>query len=94
MHDSYNPCERRFKGLPGKNIKNLNGKPLLLIQLKQQLDQKISEVIVSTDDLEIAAVLKKYGAKVPFIRPDYLAGDNSSILTCTSMLWNFNERTK
>jgi len=75
------PARGGSKGLPGKNIKNLNGKPLIAYTIEAAIrSKKISEVIVSTDDIEIAAVSKKYGAKVPFIRPDYLAGDNSSAI--------------
>jgi len=67
------------KGLPGKNIKLLNGIPLIGWSIKAALQtERISRVIVSTDSLDIAKVAKEYGAEVPFIRPKELAEDNSS----------------
>ena len=66
------------KGLPGKNIKLLNGIPLIGWSIKAALQtERISRVIVSTDSLDIAKVAKEYGAEVPFIRPKELAEDNS-----------------
>jgi len=66
------------KGLPGKNIRPLGGKPLIAWSIEQALAVKrIARVIVSTDSEEIAAVARDYGAEVPFIRPAELAGDNS-----------------
>jgi len=66
------------KGLPGKNIKILNGKPLIgwSIEIAKQIAQ-IKRIIVSTDSLEIAETAKEYGAEVPFIRPDELSKDDS-----------------
>jgi CMP-N-acetylneuraminic acid synthetase len=67
------------KGLPGKNIKHLNGIPLIGWSIKAALQtERISRVFVSTDSLKIAQVAKEYGAEVPFIRPKELANDNSS----------------
>lgn len=65
------------KGLPGKNILDLNGKSLLghAIDLALSIDE-VSEVYVSTDDKEIAKVAQLHDAKV-IIRPDTLASDNS-----------------
>ncbi len=67
------------KGLPGKNIKLLDGKPLIAysIDLAKQCSS-IDEIIVSTDDDEIAAVAREYGAEVPFVRPSELSSDKSS----------------
>jgi len=67
------------KGLPGKNIRLLAGKPLIAWSIEQALAVKrIEKVIVSTDSLEIAEVAKRYGAKVPFIRPSEFSQDNSA----------------
>ena len=67
------------KGLPGKNIKRLVGKPLIGWAIEQALAvDRISRVVVSTDDTEIATVAKDYGASVPFTRPAYLASDTAS----------------
>ena len=65
------------KGLPGKNIKNLCGKPLLVhsIEIAQSIDA-ISEVFVSTDDDEIKEIALKHKAKV-ISRPKNLASDTS-----------------
>jgi len=66
------------KGLPGKNIRELCGKPLIAWSIDQAREAKgIDRVIVSTDSEEIASVAKRFGAEVPFIRPAELAGDAS-----------------
>ena len=67
------------KGLPGKNIKPLLGKPLIAYSIELALDMpEIDRVIVSTDDEAIARVSREYGAQVPFERPAELAGDRAS----------------
>jgi len=66
------------KGLPGKNIRILGGKPLIAWSIEQAMSVKrIDRVIVSTDSEEIAAVAIAYGAEVPFMRPAELARDES-----------------
>jgi CMP-N-acetylneuraminic acid synthetase len=66
------------KGLPGKNIRLLGGKPLIAWSIEHALNVKqIEYVIVSTDSDEIAAVANQYGAVVPFMRPKELARDDS-----------------
>jgi len=66
------------KGLPGKNIRLLSGKPLIAWSINQsQAVKRIQRVIVSTDSEEIAKVALNYGAEVPFIRPAELANDVS-----------------
>lgn len=66
------------KRLPGKNIKLLNGKPLIAwtIEAAIQSDFKL-DVYVSTDSEDIARVAIDYGAKVPSLRPSHLAQDNT-----------------
>ena len=66
------------KGLPGKNIRPLAGKPLIAwaIEAARKIE-RITRVIVSTDSEEIAQVAREYGAEVPFIRPEKLARDDS-----------------
>lgn len=67
------------KGLPGKNIRPLAGKPLIAWAIEcAKSVQRIRRVIVSTDSDEIASTALKYGAEVPFMRPANLAEDNSS----------------
>jgi CMP-N,N'-diacetyllegionaminic acid synthase len=64
------------KGLPRKNLYKLDGVPLIGRAVQHALKAKtVDTVIVSTDDNEIADMAKKYGAKVPFIRPSHLAED-------------------
>ncbi len=66
------------KGLPGKNIRNLGGKPLIAWSVECALSVKaVDRVIVSTDSKEIAEISKSYGAEVPFVRPSELATDLS-----------------
>ncbi len=67
------------KGLPGKNIKPFNGKPLIAWSIESALASRyIDAVYVSTDSPDIADVARHYGAVVPFIRPAELSGDTSS----------------
>lgn len=73
------PARGGSKGLPGKNIRDMCGKPLIAWSISQGLSsQYVDKVLVSTDSKEIATVAQHYGASVPFLRPDLLAGDNAS----------------
>lgn len=66
------------KGLPGKNIQILAGKPLIAWAIEHALAVlRIDRVLVSTDCPDIAAVAKEWGAEVPFMRPAELARDDS-----------------
>ncbi len=72
------PARVGSKGLPGKNIKLLSGKPLIAWTIEHALKSKyLDRIVVSTDDKEIAEVSRKYGAEIPFIRPKELAEDNA-----------------
>lgn len=87
------PARGGSKGLPGKNIRLLNGKPLIVHTIEAALKSKyIDKVIVSTDDSEIMNISKLYGAEVPFLRPKKLATDNSSsidvVIHCIKWLQN------
>lgn len=67
------------KGLPGKNIKELCGKPLIAYSIDVARAFTSDEnICVSTDSEEIKRVVEAYGLKVPFIRPDYLATDTAT----------------
>jgi len=73
------PARGGSKGLPGKNIKDLCGKPLIAWSIESGLKSKyIDELVVSTDYQDIADIAKDYGANVPFLRPDYLASDTAT----------------
>jgi D-3-phosphoglycerate dehydrogenase / 2-oxoglutarate reductase len=64
------------KGIPKKNIKPINGKPLIAYTIEAALSSNIfDEYVVSTDSIEIAEIAKKYGALIPFMRPEALARD-------------------
>ena len=66
------------KGLPGKNIREFNGKPLIAWSIIHALQiPRIQRIIVSTDSLEIASIASDFGAEIPFIRPKDLATDES-----------------
>lgn len=70
------PARGGSKRIPNKNIKNFEGKPIIAWSIETALKSGcFQEVIVSTDDNEIAEVAKSYGADVPFIRPAKLADD-------------------
>ena len=73
------PARGGSKRLPGKNIKVLNGKPLIQWTIESALGiDDISRVMVSTDSQEIADIALQSGAEVPFLRPKELATDTSS----------------
>ena len=72
------PARGGSKGIPRKNVKVLAGKPLIVWTIEAALKSEyISDVIVTTDNEEIADISKKYGAWVPFLRPLELATDDS-----------------
>ncbi|MBQ8230359.1 MAG: pseudaminic acid cytidylyltransferase [Lachnospiraceae bacterium] len=64
------------KRIPRKNIKEFCGKPILAYSIEAALESGIfDEVMVSTDDQEIADIARKYGASVPFFRSEKTSGD-------------------
>lgn len=64
------------KGLKKKNLKLLDGEPLIGRVIRQAKESKILDnILVTTDDIEIANVSSDFGAEVPFIRPKELSGD-------------------
>ena len=72
------PARGGSKGIPRKNIMLLAGKPLIAYTIRHALDsKKIDRVIVSTDDEEIAAIAREWGAEAPFLRPAEFARDAS-----------------
>lgn len=75
------PARGGSKGLPGKNIRELNGKPLIAYAIDAAKEAKcIDRVVITTDDEKIADVAKKYGAEVPFLRPAELATDTAGAI--------------
>ena len=72
------PARGNSKSIPLKNLAKLNNKPLIYYSIKQSLKCKlINRTIVSTDSKLIAKISKKYGAEVPFLRPQNLSKDSS-----------------
>lgn len=70
------PARGGSKRIPRKNIKDFLGKPIIAYSIEVALECRLfDEVMVSTDDKEIAEIAKEYGAEVPFIRPKELAND-------------------
>ena len=66
------------KGVPGKNLRLLGGKPLIAHAIESALaSQRLDRVVVSTDCPKIAQVAMEYGADVPFMRPQELATDKA-----------------
>ena len=75
------PARSGSKGLTDKNIKSLNGHPLLAYTIRAAcLTKGIDRIIVSTDSKKYAAIAKDYGAEIPFLRPKEISQDNSTDL--------------
>jgi len=82
------PARSGSKGLPGKNILNFAGKPLIewTIASAKRVSY-LDDIFVSTDSSEIADISKAAGAIVPFLRPDELAKGDSSMLDVIKHVW-------
>lgn len=75
------PARGGSKGISRKNICMLAGKPLIAWTIEAASAAKgLERVVVSTEDDEIAAISREYGADVPFMRPPELAGDDTTTL--------------
>ena len=72
------PARSGSKSVPHKNIRPINGKPMIAYSIEHALRSKlINRVIVSTDSEEYAKIAREYGAETPFIRPVEFAEDTS-----------------
>ena len=72
------PARGGSKGIPRKNIRELCGKPLIAWSIEAaQKASSVDQIVVSTDDEEIADIARSYGAEVPFLRPAELARDDT-----------------
>jgi len=77
------PARSGSKGLPNKNIRLLNGKPLLAYSILQAQETGIfDEIFLSTDSQEYADIARQYGANAPFLRSGELASDSASTWDC------------
>lgn len=75
------PARGGSKGVPGKNIRELSGKPLIAWTIEAALKSRyIDEAIVSTDDKKIASISKRHGVSVPFMRPSRFAADSTPMI--------------
>lgn len=75
------PARGGSKGIKGKNVIQLAGKPLIAYTIEAALKSRyIDSTVVTTDSREIAETAEKYGGRVPFIRPEELARDNSKTI--------------
>ena len=69
------------KGIKNKNILKFNDKPLIAHTIQGAIDSRLfDDIVVSTDDIQIAEISKSYGASVPFLRPNELANDDANEL--------------
>jgi CMP-N-acetylneuraminic acid synthetase len=72
------PARGGSKGIPRKNIRSFNGSPLIAWSIEAAFQSAfVTRTVVSTDDEEIAAIARKWGAETPFMRPGELAGDGT-----------------
>lgn len=75
------PARGGSKGIPDKNIADVNGEPLIGFTIKAALGSKyIDRTLVSTDSSKIAAISAQLGIDVPFLRPAYLASDEAKTI--------------
>lgn len=76
------PARSGSKSIPHKNIRLFNGKPLIAHSIFQaqrlKEDNLIEDIIVSTDSDEYKEIAEKWGARVPFLRPIEISGDEST----------------
>ena len=73
------PARSGSKGLPDKNIREINGKPLLAYTIEAALDSGCFDIVhVSTDSEKYAGIAREYGADVPFLRSAELASDTAN----------------
>ena len=79
MNIAVIPARGGSKRIPGKNIKDFCGRPMISYSIEvAKISGIFEDIIVSTDNIEIAKIAESYGAKVPFRRPDNLSDDFST----------------
>ncbi|MDD5146069.1 MAG: acylneuraminate cytidylyltransferase family protein [Candidatus Pacebacteria bacterium] len=78
---AFIPARAGSQRIPNKNIKKLNGKPLIAYSIEAAKGSKyINRILVSTNSKEIASVANEYGAEVPFLRPENISQSDSTEL--------------
>lgn len=89
------PARSGSKGVPGKNIRDLGGFPMIAYStIASNLSKKIDRTIVSTDSQKIADIAISYGAEAPFLRPKELSGDQSKDIEFFKHAINWYEDTE
>ena len=89
------PARGGSKGVKRKNIRKLNGIPLIGYTINAARNSKyVSRVMVSTEDSEIVEVSMSLGAEVPFLRPSELASDNSPTMDCILHMLKYLEENE
>ncbi len=86
------PARGGSKGIIDKNIKLMNGKPLLQYTVDVALEMAdVKDICLSTDSEKIAEVGKKLGLEIPFYRPEYLSNDTASTIAVAQHAIEFYE---
>jgi CMP-N-acetylneuraminic acid synthetase len=89
------PARGGSKGVPRKNIRKINNVPLIGYTINAALKSNyLTDIVVSTDDPEIAEISKSFGAQVPFIRPKELASDDAESASVVEHALDFMEKDK
>ncbi len=89
------PARGGSKGIPGKNIRPLAGKPLIAWTIEAaQTSRLLTRTIVSTDSEEIAAVARGCGGDVPFLRPKEISGDLATDVEFLTHAWKWLKETE
>ncbi|MBW3003746.1 acylneuraminate cytidylyltransferase family protein [Candidatus Woesearchaeota archaeon] len=92
---AYIPARSGSKGIPDKNIVEVNGLPLMAYTINATKASKyVDRIIVSTDSQQYADIAIKYGADVPFLRPEHLATDLADESDVVEHLINWLEENK
>lgn len=87
------PARGGSKRLPGKNIKQLNGKPLIAYTIEAALRSKfIDKIVLSTDSEKIRSIALKMGIEVPFLRPRRLSSDSATSYSALMHAINFYKK--
>ncbi len=86
------PARGGSKRIPRKNVRSFLGAPVISYAIKAALESGVfDEVVVSSDDPEIIEMAKRFGATVPFVRPDHLSDDHTTTVEVLNHCLNWFE---
>jgi len=90
------PARGGSKRIPRKNIKDFQGKPIIAYSIEAAINSGIfEEVMVSTEDIEIAKIAENFGAKVPFLRSNHTANDYATTVeVLLEVIENYAEKNQ